>query len=110
MQTTRAFFRRTIRAPFAYAAAFFFVGAGLLLSRYAPAAPSPVLPLLIFSAAVAASGAAGGRGPAILSTLLALACADYFFIPTAGTLKVPYTRPDIFAFGAFCGAAALVTW
>jgi K+-sensing histidine kinase KdpD len=105
-----AFLRGEVRTPFAYAAAFAFVGLAWLLSRLTPASAFPHIPLLLFGAAVLATGAIGGQAPALLSGCLSLLDCDYFFIPTAGSFKLPYTAADAIGFGAFALVVALAEW
>jgi len=106
----RAFLRGEVRAPFAYAAAFALVGLAWLLSQSTPAGAFPHVPLLIFAVAVLASGAIGGQGSAVLAACLSLLIADYFFIPTVGTWKLPYTMADAIGFVAFAMVAGLTAW
>ena len=106
----REFLRGEVRTPIAYAAAFAFVGAAWLLSRPAPPATLPHVPLLIFAAAVLASGAIGGQGPALLAACVSALIADYFFLPIAGTWKFPGSVSDAAGFAAFALLTALAVW
>jgi signal transduction histidine kinase len=106
----REFLRGEVRTPIAYAAAFAFVGAAWLLSRPAPPATLPHVPLLIFAAAVLASGAIGGQGPALLAACVSVLIADYFFLPIAGTWKFPGSVSDALGFAAFALLTALAVW
>ena len=106
----RAFLQSEARTPIAYAAAFAFVGAAWLLSRPTPPATLPHVPLLIFAAAVVASGAIGGQGPALLAACLSALIADYFFLPISGTWKLPSTVSEAVGFAAFALVSALAVW
>lgn len=105
----RAFFRPTFRSPFAYAAALAFAGLALILAWWVPV-PSPQLALLIFAAAVVASGAAGGLGPVLVSAVAGLLCVVYFFIPVAGSWKLPSTLADAAAFVGYFAISAAAAW
>jgi signal transduction histidine kinase len=106
----RAFLRGELRTPIAYGAVFAIVGTAWLLSRPVPASTLPHVPLLIFAAAVLASGAIGGQGPALLAASLSALIADYFFLPITGTWKFPSTVPDAVGFAAFALFTALAVW
>jgi signal transduction histidine kinase len=68
------------------------------------------VPLLIFAAAVVASGAIGGQGPALLAACLSALINDYFFLPVSGSWKLPTTVSDAMGFAAFAVLSALAVW
>lgn len=106
----RGFFRHEVRPSLAYAAALGCTGlAWLLIHQFIPGAASPVA-FLVCLVAVVGTGVLGGRGPTLLATAASLVAVDYFFIPTAGALKLPYTLIDGIAFAAFIAAGALIAW
>lgn len=99
-----------IRTPFHYAAAAGFAGMAWLVSVQTPANGIPHVPLLIGLVGVGASGAMGGRGPALITAALSLLSVDYSFVPAAGTFKLPYTITDTLAFAAFISASGIAAW
>jgi signal transduction histidine kinase len=102
--------RGEARTPFTYAAVFAFVGGSWLLAQPMPPSTFPHVPLLLLAAAVLASGAIGGQGPALLAACLSALIADYFFLPITGTWKFPSTLSDALGFVAFAAVAALAVW
>jgi signal transduction histidine kinase len=97
-----------VRTPFVYAAAVAVVGSAWLLSQLTPPGAFPFVPFLIFAVSVLLTGVVGGQGPALLAGVLSLLAVDYFFVPPAGTLKLPDSVADAIAFVAFALAAGLI--
>lgn len=76
------------RAPrqtvLAYAGSLAGVTAAVILT--AVLAPLRVAPTLLFTTAIVVTAWRGGRGPAILATVLSALALDYFFLPPVGSV------------------------
>jgi signal transduction histidine kinase len=103
----RVFLRPHVRRAFAYAAAFACAGLAVLLLQLLRVTWDSNVVWLTFMAAVLATGAIGGAGPALLAAVLGVVAADYFFLPAPGTFKLPYTTHDAIALTIFICASAL---
>src|SRR5688572_11462942 len=103
----RALVDRQVRMPFAYGAAIALVGgSAALLQQLNPTWGSDVV-WLAFIIAVLATGTIGGFGPALFAAVLSLLAADYLFLPTPGTFKLPYDAHDVIALMIFVSASLL---
>ena len=102
--------RTPLAGPFPYGLSILFVGVALIFAlRVAPQGPLPV-PMLIFTVAMLAAGALGGRGPAVTALVLSIVAGVYFFVPPVQELKLPRTADALSSIAAFIAAGSLVGW
>jgi signal transduction histidine kinase len=86
------------------------VGVALIVSlRLAPQGPV-ALPLLVFTVAMLASGAVGGRGPALAAVAMSALAGLYFFVPPLQQPKLPRSPDVLVALAAFTAAGSLAAW
>lgn len=91
-----------------YSAAVVFAGVALVLVRLL----HPIVDIgsfSVFLGAVAASAALGGLLPGLVTTVLAIATLDFFFLLPVGTLAV-VAKTDLVLLATFGATALLVSW
>jgi two-component sensor histidine kinase len=102
--TNNGWFRAPERVVRAYGVSVLGVGVAVVLTEALPALhPTPTV---LFFAAVAAAAWLGGKGPAILATLLSILTVDFLFVHPRFSLLS--SLADLVRFGAFTLVALLI--